>query len=79
MDNKLRAILKKNYYEPTSKETEVFIQNFNQYRVKKQQERKINFLALLLLALAAVCGLSIVLKETNNNLDIKTSAGEINK
>lgn len=79
MDNKLRAILKKNYYEPTPKDTEVFIENFNQYRIKKQKERKTNFLALLLLALAAVCGLSIVLKETNNNLDIKTSAGEINK
>lgn len=75
MDKKLSALLKKNYYEPTPKETEVFIENFNQYRIKKQKERKTNFLALLLLAIVTVCGFSIVLKETNNKLDIQTSSG----
>lgn len=75
MDDKLKTLLKINYYQPTSEQTEKFINNFHQYRIKKQQERKTNFLALLLLAIVTVCGFSIVLKETNNKLDIQTSSG----
>ena len=79
MDNKLSALLKKNYYEPNPKETEVFINNFYKYRIQKQKERKTNFLAILLLCIVTVCGFSIVLKETSNKLDIQTSSGEIQK
>lgn len=79
MDNQLKTLLKKNYYEPNSKETEVFINNFHKYRIQKQKERKTNFLAILLLCIVTVCGFSIVLKETSNKLDIQTSSGEIQK
>lgn len=79
MDDRLKTLLKKNYYQSDSKQTENFIKNFHQYRIKKQAERKTNFLAILLLAIVAVCGFSIILKETNNKLDIQTSSGEIKK
>jgi hypothetical protein len=77
MDNQLRNILLSNYERslPSKRDTEDFISNFNQYRINKQKQRKTNFLALLLLAIVTVCGFSIVLKETNNKLDIQTSSG----
>ena len=77
MDNQLRNVLLSNYEKslPSKRDTEDFISNFNQYRINKQKQRKTNFLALLLLAIVTVCGFSIVLKETNNKLDIQTSAG----
>jgi ABC-type uncharacterized transport system permease subunit len=79
MDDNLKTLLKKNYYQPDPKQTENFIKDFHQYRIKKQSERKTNFLAILLLAIVTVCGFSIILKETNNKLDIQTSSGEIRK
>jgi hypothetical protein len=79
MDDNLRILLKKNYYQPTSEQTENFIKDFHQYRSKKQAERKTNFLAILVLAIVTVCGFSIILKETSNKLDIQTSSGEIRK
>jgi len=83
MDNQLRNLLLNNYERsfPSKKDTEDFISNFHQYRKKKQAERKTNFLAILilLLAIATVCGFSIVLKETNNKLDIQTSSGQVQK
>ena len=77
MDNQLRNVLLSNYEKslPSKRDTEDFISNFNQYRINKQKQRKTNFLALLLLAIVTICGFSIVLKETNNKLDIQTSAG----
>ena len=77
MDNQLRNILLSNYERslPSKRDTEDFISNFNQYRINKQKQRKTNFLALLLLTIVTVCGFSIVLKETNNKLDIQTAAG----
>jgi hypothetical protein len=77
MDNQLRNVLLSNYEKslPSKRDTEDFISNFNQYRINKQKQRKTNFLALLLLAIVTVCGFSIVLKETNNKLDIQTSSG----
>ena len=79
MDDRLKTLLNKNYYQPDPKQTEQFIKNFYDYRIKKQSERKTNLLAILLLVVVAVCGFSIVLKETNNKLDIQTSSGEIKK
>lgn len=79
MDDNLKILLKKNYYQPTSKQTEEFIKNFHQYRNKKQAKRKTNFLAILLLGIIAACGFSVVLKEINNKLDIQTSSGEMKK
>jgi len=81
MDNQLRNLLLNNYKRsfPSKKDTEDFISNFHQYRKKKQAERKTNFLAILLLAIATVCGFSIILKETNNKLDIQTSSREFKK
>ena len=79
MDDKLKNLLKKNYYQPTSEQTENFIKDFHDYRSKKQAERKTNFLAILVLAIVTVCGFSIILKETSNKLDIQTSSGEIRK
>jgi hypothetical protein len=81
MDNQLRNLLLNNYERsfPSKKDTEDFISNFHQYRKKKQAERKTNFLAILLLAIVTVCGFSIILKETNNKLDIQTSSGEFKK
>ena len=77
MDNQLRNVLLSNYEKslPSKRDTEDFISNFHQYRTKKRKQRKTNFLALLLLAIVTVCGFSIVLKETNNKLDIQTSSG----
>ena len=73
----MRNLLLSNYERslPSKRDTEDFISNFNQYRINKQKQRKTNFLALLLLAIVTVCGFSIVLKETNNKLDIQTSSG----
>lgn len=79
MHNRLKTLLKKNYYEPNFEETERFINNFHQYKIKKEKEKKTNFLAVLLLTIIAVCGLSIILKENNNKLDIQTSSGEVQK
>lgn len=79
MRNRLKTLLKKNYYEPNFEETERFINNFHQYKIKKEKEKKTNFLAVLLLTIIAVCGLSIILKENNNKLDIQTSSGEVQK
>ena len=76
-NNQMRNLLLDNYEKslPSKRDTEDFISNFHQYRINKQKERKTNFLALLLLAIVTVCGFSIVLKETNNKLDIQTSSG----
>ena len=79
MGDKLKILLKKNYYQPTSEQTENFIKNFHQYRNKKEVERKTNFLAILLLGIIAACGFSVVSKEINNKLDIQTSSGEMKK
>lgn len=79
MDETLKTLLNKNYRQPTLQQTEDFIKNFHDYRNKKEAERKTNFLAILLLAIVTVCGFSIILKETNNKLDIQTSSGEIKK
>ena len=79
MDNRLKTLLKENYYIPTSEQTEKFIHNFHQYRAKKKAEEKTYYsLALVLLLIVTLLG-SIAVKETINKLDIQTAAGEVQK
>ena len=79
MDNKLKTLLKENYYIPTSEQTEKFIHNFHQYRAKKKAEEKTYYsLALVFLLIGTLLG-SIAIKETTNKLDIQTAAGELQK
>ena len=79
MDNKLKILLKENYYIPTSEQTEKFIHNFHQYRAKKKAEEKTYYsLGLVILLIVTLLG-SIAIKETTNKLDIQTAAGEVKK
>jgi hypothetical protein len=77
MDNQLKNLLLNNYEKslPSKRDTEAFITNFHQYRVKKKSERKTHFflVAVVLLLLASLG--AVALKETNNKLDIQTSSG----
>lgn len=77
MDNQLKNLLLNNYEKslPSKRDTEEFISNFHQYRVKKKSERKTHFflVAVVLLLLASLG--AVALKETNNKLDIQTSSG----
>jgi len=79
MDNRLKTLLKENYYIPTSEQTEKFIHNFHQYRAKKKAEEKTYYsLGLVILLIVTLLG-SIAIKETTNKLDIQTAAGEVKK
>ena len=81
MDNQLRNLLLSNYERslPSKRDTEDFINNFNQYRIKKKAQEKTHYgLALLAILILTALG-SIVLKETNNKLDIQTASGETRK
>ena len=79
MDNKLKTLLKENYYIPTSEQTEKFIHNFHKYGAKKKAEEKTYYsLALVVLLIVTLLG-SIAIKETTNKLDIQTAAGEFKK
>jgi hypothetical protein len=79
MDNQLKTLLKENYYVPTSEQTEKFIYNFHQYRAeKKAQEKTYYSLTLVILLIVTLLG-SIAIKETKNNLDIQTAAGQVQK
>ena len=81
MDNQLRNLLLSNYERslPSKRDTEDFISNFNQYRIKKKAQEKTHYgLALLAILILTALG-SIVLKETNNKLDIQTASGETRK
>ena len=79
MDDKLKTILKENYYTPTSEQTEKFIHNFHQYRAKKKAEEKTYYSLILLGFLILTILGSIAIKETTNKLDIQTAAGEVKK
>jgi hypothetical protein len=77
MDNQLRNLLLSNYERslPSKRDTEDFINNFNQYRIKKKAQEKTHYgLALLAILILTALG-SIALKETNNKLDIQTASG----
>ena len=77
MDNQLRNLLLSNYERslPSKRDTEDFISNFNQYRIKKQAQEKTHYgLALLAILILTALG-SIALKETTNKLDIQTASG----
>ena len=81
MDNKLRHILLNNYRRniPSKKDTEDFIINFHQYRAKKKAQEKTYYgLAFACILVLTMIG-SIVAKQTKNNLDIQTAAGQVQK
>jgi hypothetical protein len=80
-NNQMRNLLLDNYEKslPSKRDTEDFISNFNQYRIKKKAQEKTHYsLALLAILILTALG-SIVLKETNNKLDIQTASGETRK
>jgi hypothetical protein len=81
MDNQLRNLLLSNYERslPSKRDTEDFINNFNQYRIKKKAQEKTHYsIALIVLLIITALG-SIAIKETNNKLDIQTAAGQVEK
>jgi hypothetical protein len=81
MDNQLRNILLNNYENslPSKRDTEDFISNFHQYRIKKKAQEKTHYsIALIILLIVTALG-SIAIKETTNKLDIQTAAGQIQK
>ena len=71
-----------NNYEnslPSKRDTEDFISNFHQYRIKKKAQEKTHYsIALIILLIVTALG-SIAIKETTNKLDIQTAAGQIQK
>ena len=61
---------------PSKRDTEDFIINFHQYRIKKTIEKKTHYsLALVVLLIVTALG-SIAIKETTNKLDIQTASGK---
>jgi hypothetical protein len=81
MDNQLRNLLLDNYEKslPSKRDTEDFIINFHQYRAKKKAQEKTHYgLAFACILILTMIG-SIVAKQTKNNLDIQTAAGQVEK
>lgn len=77
MDYQLRNLLLDNYEKslPSKRDTEDFINNFNQYRIKKKAQEKTHYsIALIVLLIITALG-SIAIKETTNKLDIQTASG----
>ena len=73
----MRNLLLSNYERslPSKRDTEDFISNFNQYRIKKKAQEKTHYgLAFACLLILTMIG-SIVAKQTKNNLDIQTASG----
>ena len=73
----MRNLLLTNYERslPSKRDTEDFISNFNQYRIKKKAQEKTHYgLAFACLLILTMIG-SIVVKQTKNNLDIQTASG----
>jgi hypothetical protein len=77
MDNQLRNLLLSNYERslPSKRDTEDFINNFNQYRIKKKAQEKTHYGLLFACVLVLTMIGSIVMKQNKNNLDIQTAAG----
>jgi len=77
MDNKLRNLLLDNYEKslPSKRDTEDFISNFNQYRIKKKAQEKTHYALIFACVLILSMIGSIVAKQTKNNLDIQTASG----
>ena len=81
MDNQLKNLLLHSYEKslPSKRDTEDFVINFHQYRIKKSNQRKTHYsIALIVLLIVTALG-SIALKETTNKLDIQTAAGQVEK
>jgi hypothetical protein len=78
MDNQLRNLLLDNYERslPSKRDTEDFINNFNQYRAKKKAQQKTHYGLLFACILILTMIGSIVAKQTKNNLDIQTASGK---
>jgi len=81
MDNQLRNLLLDNYERslPSKRDTEDFINNFNQYRAKKKAQQKTHYGLLFACILILTMIGSIVAKQTKNNLDIQTASGKSNE
>jgi len=81
MDNQLRHLLLSNYERslPSKRDTEDFINNFNQYRIKKKAQEKTHYGLLFACILILTMIGSIVAKQTKNNLDIQTASGKSNE
>jgi hypothetical protein len=81
MDNQLRNLLLSNYERslPSKRDTEDFINNFNQYRAKKKAQEKTHYGLLFACILVLTMIGSIVAKQTKNNLDIQTASGKSNE
>jgi hypothetical protein len=77
MDNQLKNLLLHSYEKslPSKKDTEDFINNFQQYRAKKKAQEKTHYGLLFACILILTMIGSIVAKQTKNNLDIQTAAG----
>ena len=77
MDNQLRNLLLDNYKKslPSKRDTEDFISNFRQYRIKKKAQEKTHYGLVFACILVLTMIGSIVAKQTKNNLDIQTAAG----
>ena len=81
MDNNMRNLLLSNYEKslPSKRDTEDFISNFHQYRAKKKAQQKTHYGLLFACILVLTMIRSIVAKQTKNNLDIQTAAGQVQK
>jgi len=81
MENQMRNLLLDNYEKslPSRRDTEDFITNFHQYRAKKKAQEKTHYGLLFACILVLTMIGSIVAKQTKNNLDIQTSAGQVQK
>jgi hypothetical protein len=81
MENDMRNLLLDNYEKslPSKRDTEDFITNFHQYRAKKKAQQKTHYGLLFACILVLTMIGSIVAKQTKNNLDIQTAAGQVQK
>jgi hypothetical protein len=81
MDNQLRNLLLNNYEKslPCKRDTEAFISNFHQYRAQKKAQEKTHYALIFACVLILSMIGSIVAKQTKNNLDIQTAAGQVQK
>jgi hypothetical protein len=81
MEHQMRNILLDNYQKslPSKRDTEDFITNFHQYRAKKKAQEKTHYGLVFACVLILTMIGSIVAKQTKNNLDIQTAAGQVQK
>ena len=81
MEHQMKNLLLNNYEKslPSKRDTEDFIANFHQYRAKKKAQEKTHYGLVFACVLVLTMIGSIVAKQTKNNLDIQTAAGQVQK